>query len=188
MKVVAKGKVKSDATRARILGAALELFHDRGFEATTMREIATAAGVATGGAYYYFDSKDAIVLAFYDQAQKDMVPRLEEVLAGGPDLAQRLRGILHVKLEYFGPSRGFLNALAAHTDPRHALSPFSAQTLAIRENDMGYFARQLLEKAAVFGCRTICERICLVFSGCTRWASFCSGFTIHRRSRKRLAR
>jgi AcrR family transcriptional regulator len=31
-----------------------------------MREIATSAGVATGAAYYYFDSKDAIVLAFYE--------------------------------------------------------------------------------------------------------------------------
>jgi AcrR family transcriptional regulator len=140
---VTKTKPKSDATRGRILDAALQLFRDQGFEAATMREIATAAGVATGAAYYYFDSKDAIVLAFYDQAQKDMAPRLEEVLAGSRDLADRLRGILQVKLEYFEPSRRFLHALAAHTDPRHPLSPFSVQTREIRENDMQFFARAL---------------------------------------------
>nr|AUN37711.1 transcriptional regulator, TetR family [uncultured bacterium] len=134
-------KTKSDATRGRILEAALELFRDRGFEATTMREIAAAAGVATGAAYYYFDSKDAIVLAFYDQAQKEMADRLEEVLAGSRDLTERLRGILEVKLDYFEPSRGFLGALSVHTDPRHPLSPFSAQTREIRENDMRFFER-----------------------------------------------
>jgi AcrR family transcriptional regulator len=135
------GKPKSDATRVRILDAALQLFRDRGFEATTMREIAETAGVATGAAYYYFDSKDAIVLAFYDQAQKDMAARLEDVLAGSKDLAGRIRGIVQVKLDYFEPSRRFLGALSVHTDPNHPLSPFSAQTREIRDNDMGFFGR-----------------------------------------------
>jgi AcrR family transcriptional regulator len=134
-------KPKSDTTRARILEAALELFRDRGFEATTMREIADTAGVATGAAYYYFDSKDAIVLAFYDQAQKDMAARLEHVLAGSKDLAARIRGIVQVKLDYFEPSRRFLGALSVHTDPNHPLSPFSAQTREIREIDMDFFGR-----------------------------------------------
>ena len=57
-------KSKSDETRARILTAAMELFRERGFESTTMREIAGKAAVATGAAYYYFDSKDAIVRDF----------------------------------------------------------------------------------------------------------------------------
>lgn len=138
---VTKTKPRSEATRSKILDAALELFRDRGFEATTMREIAERAGVATGAAYYYFDSKDAIVLAFYDQAQKDMTARLEDVLAGSRDLAARVRGIVQVKLDYFEPSRRFLGALSVHTDPSHPLSPFSAQTREIRENDMGFFAR-----------------------------------------------
>jgi AcrR family transcriptional regulator len=140
---VIKGKTKSDATRGKILDAALQLFRDQGFEATTMREIAESAGVATGAAYYYFDSKDAIVLAFYDQAQQEMAVRMEDVLAGGKDLTERLRGILWVKLEYFEPSRRFLGALSVHTDPGHPLSPFSAQTREIRENDIRFFERAL---------------------------------------------
>ena len=46
-----------------------------------------------------------------------------------------------MKLSYFEPSRQFLSALSVHTDPNHALSPFSAQTREIRENDMRFFAR-----------------------------------------------
>jgi len=138
-----KSPSKSDETRARILAAALELFRGQGFEATTMREIAVAAGVATGAAYYYFDSKDAIVLAFYDQAQKDMEPRLDEVLAASKDLRTRLSGIIGVKLDYFKSSRRLLGALAGHTDPEHALSPFSTQTEAIRAKDTQTFERAL---------------------------------------------
>ena len=138
-----KPRTKSDETRARILGAAMDLFRGRGFEQTTMREIAAEAGVATGAAYYYFDSKDAIVLAFYDQAQREMEPLLEQSLAASKDLKERLRRQLEVKLQYFEPNRPLLGALAGHADPEHPLSPFGRQTRAIRERDIQFFYRAL---------------------------------------------
>ena len=138
-----KPTTKSDETRARILAAAMDLFRRQGFDAATMREIAQEAGVATGAAYYYFDSKDAIVLAFYDQAQKDMEPLLEHALAAGKDLKPRLAALFEVKLRYFEPNRRLLGTLAAHADPAHPLSPFSAQTREIRERDVSYFERAL---------------------------------------------
>jgi AcrR family transcriptional regulator len=110
-----------------------------------MREIAAEAGVATGAAYYYFDSKDAIVLAFYGRAQREMEPLVEQALAGARDFEERLRALIAVKLEYFAPDRGLLAALAGHTDPEHPLSPFSRQTSAIRERDMKFFERVLAE-------------------------------------------
>src|SRR6266404_3481041 len=128
-----KPKTKSDETRVRILEAAVALFRRRGFDAATMREIAAEAGVATGAAYYYFDSKDAIVLAFYDRAQREMEPLVERALAGARDFEERLRALIAVKLEYFAPDRALLGALAGHADPEHPLSPFSSQTSAIRE-------------------------------------------------------
>ena len=138
-----KPKAKSDETRARILDAAMDLFRRQGFEETTMREIAAEAGVATGAAYYYFDSKDAIVLAFYERAQKEMEPLLALAVGGSTDLKQRLLALLEVKLRYFEPNRRLLGALAAHADPRHPLSPFSPQTGGIRELDIQYFTRAL---------------------------------------------
>ena len=138
-----KPKAKSDETRARILAAAMDLFRRQGFEETTMREIATGAGVATGAAYYYFDSKDAIVLAFYDQAQLEMEPQLEAALAGAKDLKGRVGALLEVKFQYFEPNRRLLGTLAAHADPEHRLSPFSDQTREMRERDMKFFERAL---------------------------------------------
>src|SRR5688572_10978678 len=133
-----KTKTKSEETRERILRAALEMFHDRGFESTTMREIAGRAEVATGAAYYYFASKDAIVLAFYDQARKDMEPLLERALTETRDLRERLSKIIRVKLDYFSSSRNLLSALSGHTNPQHPLSPFSEQTREIREQDIAF--------------------------------------------------
>jgi len=99
--------------------------------------------VATGAAYYYFDSKDAIAMAFYQQAQSDMAPLLEHAVAASGDLRQRIHALLEVKLRYFAPNRSLLRALAAHTDPEHPLSPFSEQTREIREGDVKFFERAL---------------------------------------------
>lgn len=134
---------KSAETRSRILYAAMELFRRQSFEETTMREIAAEAGVATGAAYYYFESKDAIALAFYDQSQQELQPLIEQALAGTRSLKERLGALLEVKLKYFEPNRRLLGALAAHADPEHPLSPFSARTREIRERDVQSFTRAL---------------------------------------------
>ena len=138
-----KGGSKSEETRERILTAALALFHDRGFEAATMRDIADRSSVATGAAYYYFSSKDAIVLAFYERAAKEMAQQLDGALESTADLRKRLAAVLEVKFRYFAPSRRLLAALAAHVDPSHPLSPFSEETRDIREQDIAQFRRAL---------------------------------------------
>jgi AcrR family transcriptional regulator len=139
---------KSDETRTRILEAALALFRKRGFEKATMRDIAQESGVALGAAYYYFDSKDALVMAFYKRAQRDLDPLLEEVLSRTQGLEERLQGVIEVKFGYFAPNRKLMGALSAHIDPQHPLSPFSGETRAIREHDINFLA------AAVDGGKT----------------------------------
>jgi len=134
---------KSEATRARILAAALQVFRERGFAASTMREIAAAAGVAVGAAYYYFDSKDALVMAFYEESQARMIPELDRILDESRTLEQRLRRLIECKFETFGPNRALMAALSAHIDPGHPLSPFSKHTAAIRERDIGFFERAI---------------------------------------------
>lgn len=110
-----------------------------------MREIATEAGVAVGAAYYYFDSKDALVMAFYERSQMEMHPSMEAGLDRARTLEARLRVIISTKFDYFAPNRRLLAALSAHTDPEHPLSPFSAETVAIREQDIASFERAVSE-------------------------------------------
>ena len=56
---------KGERTKQRIVAAALELFREHGYEATTMRMVAEHAEVSLGNAYYYFKSKDLLLQAFY---------------------------------------------------------------------------------------------------------------------------
>jgi AcrR family transcriptional regulator len=139
-----RGTPKAGETRNRILSAALNLFRERGFDETSMREIAAAAKVAIGAAYYYFDSKESLVMAFYHQANDAMQEPIEAALARKTDLKSRLRAVIDVKFEYFRPNRKFLGALLRHAaDPDHPLSPFSQETRDIREVDMQHFSAAL---------------------------------------------
>src|SRR5437660_3795938 len=137
---------KSEETRGRILTSAMELFRSHGFEETTMREIAQEAGVALGSAYYYFESKEALVMAFYQQAAEDMHPLIVQALSEQKDLARRIRAVLDVKFRYFEPNRKFLGALCRHAaDPEHPLSPFCEETRDTREADIRRFEEALRE-------------------------------------------
>jgi|SRR5437016_131070 len=114
-----------EKTKAVILQTALELFRERGFEVTTIRDIARAAKVATGAAYYYFPSKEAIVAAYYDQVQRLHVERVRDELKGKAGLRERLGVVMHSKLEILKDDRLFLGALFRYTgDPEHPLSVF----------------------------------------------------------------
>jgi AcrR family transcriptional regulator len=141
-----KAGPKSEETRERIFKAALALFHERGFETATMREIAAEAGVATGAAYYYFASKDAIIMDFYRRASAEMQPRIELVLKSATGLEQRLCELIRVKLAHFAPNREILRALLRNgADPKHPLSPFSPQTKEIRDVDIAWFQGILVD-------------------------------------------
>jgi AcrR family transcriptional regulator len=105
-----------------------------------MREIAKEAGVALGAAYYYFDSKDALVMAFYERAQEELTLLVDQALLRTKGLEERLRAVIEIKFQYFAPNRKLMGALSAHIDPEHPLSPFSEQTQGIRERDIGFFS------------------------------------------------
>lgn len=135
---------KAEETRDRILDAALRLFRDRGFEQTTMRDVAAEAGVATGAAYYYYRSKEDLVLAFYLRTDEEARETFEKVIASSKDLKKRMRGIIEAKFAQFAEHRGLLAALLkAGVDPRAPLSPFGEETKDVRNESIAWYARAL---------------------------------------------
>jgi AcrR family transcriptional regulator len=138
----AKQRAGAGATQAQILTTALATFRRRGLEAATMREIAKAAGVALGAAYYYFPSKEAIVQAYYDQVQAEHLARVSAALAGGKhDLLERLRITFRTKLDVLQGDRKLLGTLFRYTgEPEHPLSVLGPGTRANREQSIAVFA------------------------------------------------
>src|SRR5262245_14009660 len=135
------GERKSDATRRHLLERALALFAKRGVDATTMRDIAHAAGLSLGAAYYYFPSKEALVFAYYEANQEEM----ETIAACATGtLRERLGTLFHGKLDSIRGQRAMLAAIVQRlVDPGDPLSAFSARTRAVRDRAIATLARTL---------------------------------------------
>jgi AcrR family transcriptional regulator len=134
---------KRDATRRRLLERALKLFQQRGVEATTMRDIARAAGMSLGAAYYYFPSKEALVFAYYEDNQA-AAEAIAERATG--TLRERLGTIFHGKLETIRPQRKMLAAILPRlVDPGDPLSAFSQQSRAVRDRAVAVLTRALAD-------------------------------------------
>src|SRR5262245_17848796 len=134
----------SEETQRQILETALTLFREHGFEDTTIRDIATRAGMSLGPAYYYFNSKEAIVGAYYDYVQHEHLRRAREAYAKGGDLRARLRAALHTKVDIMQEDRRLLRALFRFGgDPEHTLSWFGPATRHQRQMSIDVFAEAL---------------------------------------------
>jgi AcrR family transcriptional regulator len=128
--------VSSD-TRQHILDTAIRLFEERGYGGTTMRAIATEAGVAPSNAYYWFASKDQLVQEFYRRIQLAHRERVADVLTGGGTLSERLLAVEHAGLEVMAPYHGFGAAFVGTAIvPGAAVSPFSEESAGVRELSM----------------------------------------------------
>lgn len=136
---------KGEETRGRIFDTALTLFRERGFEATTMRDVAAAAEQSLGAAYHYFPSKDAIVLAYYDRVHDEHARRVRETLHTRARLRDRVALVVHTKIDILQADRGLMGALLRYTgDPSHPLSFFGPATRDLRLRSMAVF-REALE-------------------------------------------
>src|SRR5579862_6836464 len=89
---------RGEATREQILDTAIRLFRKNGFDETTMRTVASEAGMALGLAYHYFPGKEALVMAYYERVQQTHRVIVMEKLPGLRTLRDRLIMLMQTKL------------------------------------------------------------------------------------------
>jgi AcrR family transcriptional regulator len=99
------------AARERLYTTALQLIAARGYAATTLRDIAKEAEVSVGLLYRYFPSKQAVVIALYDELSSDYARQVADMPAG----KWRERFIFALKSS--------LNVLTPHRTALRALTP-----------------------------------------------------------------
>jgi AcrR family transcriptional regulator len=135
---------KGEQTRRHIFACALKLFRENGFDATTMLDIASEAGVVKSAAYYYFHSKEAIIQAYYEVVQAEQERICAEVFAETTDLKKRIAAVLHTKLDQAQDDRGLLGVVFRYTgEPRHPLSCLGKGTAQIRQRSIAVFEQAI---------------------------------------------
>jgi AcrR family transcriptional regulator len=125
------------AARDRLYAIALRLIAERGYERTTLRDIAAEAGVSVGLLYRYFPSKQAVVLALYEDLSADYARRAAAMPEGR--WRDRFLFALRTSLSLLAPHRVALRALTPVLvgDPDQGI--FSAATAFARRRVQDVF-------------------------------------------------
>ena len=97
------------AARERLYATAIGLIARRGYEATTLREIAGEAGVSVGLLYRYFPSKQAVIIALYEELSTEYARRAAGMKPG--TWRSRFIFALETSLDVLEPHRVALRAL-----------------------------------------------------------------------------
>ncbi len=140
---------KGEQTRRAIAEAALRLFREQGYEATTMRAIAREAGVATGTAYYYCGSKEELIHAYYARNHAEHAAACRAILDTETRLDRRIAGVLRALIDVQAPYHSFAAKLYKHAaEPASPLSPFSTASSPTRAAAISLYA-EVIEGARI---------------------------------------
>lgn len=123
---------KGTMTQQRILDAALALFASKGYEETTMRDIAAAADCSLGLTYRYFASKEDLILELYRWLAEQLEQQVSQLPTGS--MSNRFQSLMRGLLEVMTPHRRTLGALfGAALDPHSRAGLFGEAGAAIRQ-------------------------------------------------------
>lgn len=81
---------KDYSTEQKILDAAEEVFHDKGYDGARMQEIAEFAGINKGLLHYYFQTKDKLFEAIFSVALNKMLNRIQVILELDKSLEEKI--------------------------------------------------------------------------------------------------
>ncbi len=104
---------KEDDARARLQGAALELFRERGYDRTTAAEIASRAGVTERTFFRYFPDKREVLFDGETVVRAALIAAIEDA----PPKAGPLETLLYA----FQSFRPMLEGKRAYAEPRHTI-------------------------------------------------------------------
>lgn len=119
--------VDPTSARGRLLRQAAHLFREKGYERTTVRDLAAAVGIQSGSIFHHFQSKEAILRAVMVETILYNTARMETALAAADGLSERIRALIYCELESITGETG--EAMAVLVYEWRSLSPESQEEI-----------------------------------------------------------
>lgn len=138
-----------EQTRHKLFAALTALMSERGFDAVTLADVATAAGMGRTAVYNHFADKEALLLAFITHETEQWLASLERSLEGVTDPVEQMRTYVrqHAQLK-----RVF--HLAPGPDLRSVLAPSTAARLREHAEPVEELLRRILSDGMASGAFT----------------------------------
>jgi len=129
-------------SRQEILRTAARLFQQRGYDATSMNDVAAALKLSKGGLYHHFQSKDEILYEIMNHAMEITQERVLNPVRSIADPEERLRALIRLHIEVVLSPRDREITVMLHEN--HPLPPALRKRINIRKKDYIHFLESLM--------------------------------------------
>ena len=129
-------------SRQEILRTAARLFQQRGYDATSMNDVAAALKLSKGGLYHHFQSKDEILFEIMNHAMEITQERVLNPVRGITDPEERLRALIRLHIEVVLSPRDREITVMLHEN--HPLPPTLRRKINGRKKDYVHFVEHLV--------------------------------------------
>jgi TetR/AcrR family transcriptional regulator, cholesterol catabolism regulator len=133
-----------DRRRHQVFAASLPLFLQKGFQETSMQEIAAASGVGKSTLYDYFNTKDEILLWVLEDGIYDLTELARQIDALDLPAAEKIHRVMHAHLEYLLQNKDFYERMMYEVQ---RLGPESQRRIQIRRHAYQDLLCKLVEEA-----------------------------------------
>ncbi|OXR97522.1 TetR family transcriptional regulator [Pseudomonas aeruginosa] len=100
LELVATGQLTDpESARGKLLQTAAHLFRSKGYERTTVRDLASAVGIQSGSIFHHFKSKDEILRSVMEETILYNTALMRAALADAEDLRERVLGLIRCELQ-----------------------------------------------------------------------------------------
>jgi AcrR family transcriptional regulator len=128
--------------RQEILRTAARLFQQRGYDATSMNDVAAALKLSKGGLYHHFQSKDEILFEIMNHAMEITQERVLNPVRGIADPEERLRALIRLHIEVVLSPRDREITVMLHEN--HPLPPALRKRINARKKEYVHFLENLM--------------------------------------------
>jgi len=129
-------------SRQEILRTAARLFQQRGYDATSMNDVAAALKLSKGGLYHHFQSKDEILFEIMNHAMELTQDRVIGPVRAIADPEERLRALIRLHIEVVLSPRDREITVMLHEN--HPLPPVLRKRINARKKDYVHFVESLV--------------------------------------------